>query len=462
MKKKMILILAGTACICLTGCGKQAKELAESYDGNRSHSVEISYGIENAVSIEVKTDVDEGNAHGTMAVAGTVPKSAEFYRDGNMSYVYDADNEYWTASEDSTITDLAFLFTGLEPDSFPDEKVKYDRKAGAYVVKQSFDDFMETGEYMEMAALFGEMGIAAGGGSDEEYVTYMFDKDGSLMSVTADSPVSINVKFIFREQDITVPDGVKESALPADISMDFTDVYEEISESSSGNSSAGHTSSGNTSSGKGVDPGFVINYEGNTDPGMTVSGSGYESVDPGMVMDSDDVTDNKSGTKMPESSHSSDDGDHSGTDSGTGYGTYEDNPLTDQGNEWQAAFGDTGWEFTTDDYTENHMEAKNSQYPGAVFTVYGADENKNTSAYDIIKYGFCDYNIDCHDAQAYPPFAWNGVTFGASADEIKKVWGEPAVTYEGNEDTAYRYLMDGTEIIFYVNSNGLCQVSFSR
>lgn len=461
MKKKTILILAGTACICLTGCGKQAKELAGSYNGTRPHNVEISYGIENMVSVEVKTDVDDGKAHGTMAVAGSVPKSAEFYRDGDVSYIYDADHEYWTVSGDSIITDMAFLFTELEPDSFPDKKVKYDRKAGAYVVKQSFDDFMETGEYMDMTALFGEMGIAAGGGSDEEYVTYMFDKDGSLMSVSADSPISIDVKFIFRDQDITVPDGVKESAQPTDISMDFTDVYEEMPESSTGTSSAGHASSGSTSSGKSVDPGFIINYEGNTDPGMAVSGSGYEDIDPGMVMDSDDITDNKSGTKMPESGSGSDE-DHSGTASGTSYGTYEDNPLTDSGNEWQAAFGNTGWGFITDDYTENHMEAKNPQYPGAVFTVYGADENKNTSAYDIIKYGFCDYSIDCHDAQAYPPFAWNGITFGASADEIKRVWGEPAVTYDGSEDTAYRYLMDGTEIIFYVNSNGLCQVSFSR
>lgn len=460
MKKKIILTAAGIACICLTGCGKQeVRELAGSYNGTVPHSIEIEYGIKNTASINIKADVNKNAAHGNLAIAGTVPKSAEFYRDDATSYIYDADLEYWTASEDGIITDLAFLFDGLDPGLFPDEKVKYDKKEKAYIIKQPFDSFMMSQDYMDMTALLGEMGIASGGGSDEEYVSYAFDKEGNLLSVAADGSIKIDVRFAPSEQTIEIPDGVKTSAKTTDFSMDFADIYEPASESASG-SSSGNTASSSGSGTAGaddisgtassIDPGFVVNYEGNIDPGMAMGSAGQEDIDPGMVVEPDTGTDNA------DSSY------NEGTAAGTGYGSYNDQSLSDSGNEWASTFGDTGWGFTTDDYTESYLKSENPQYPGAVFTVYGQNKNEDTSAYDIIKYGFCDYDIDCRNTKAYPPFSWNGLTFGASAEEIKNVYGEPNVTYTGDDDTAYRYFMEEGELIFFVNNNGLGRVSFSR
>ena len=445
MKKNIILALSGLVCICLTGCGRQAKEIFTSSNMQGTpHSVEIEYGIENVVSVTVKADIKESRVQGNMAVAGQVPKSAEFYREDDTSYVYDTDLEYWTGTKDGIITDMAFLFDSLDPELFPDEKVKYDKKQKAYIIKQPFEDFVSTQDYTDMAALLSEMGIATGGSSDDAYVYYAFDKEGHLTSVTADAPIKMDIRFTPFELDVEIPEGVKESAVVSDFCISFEDIYEMMAESSYG--TAGGTPTGNTGTASSIDPGFIIDYEGDMDPGMAAGSSSYENIDPKMLI--------RPGTGEGYEDHEY---------QGNGYGEYDGNGLSDAGNEWAAAFGDSGWKFTTDDYTENCMKAENPQYPGSVFTVYGADESHETSAYNIIKYGFYSYDIDCHKADEYPPFAWNGVTFGAQAAQIEAAYGEPDVTYDGDGETVYRYFLEHGDIMFFLREGrGLDRVTFSR
>ena len=46
---------------------------------------------------------------------------------------------------------------------------------------------------------------------------------------------------------------------------------------------------------------------------------------------------------------------------------------------------------------------------------------------------------------------WGGITFGATADDVISVYGQPDYTYSGDMFTTYEYDIDSdTEITFYV------------
>ena len=76
------------------------------------------------------------------------------------------------------------------------------------------------------------------------------------------------------------------------------------------------------------------------------------------------------------------------------------------------------------------------------------------------------YSIDVSSAENKPEMTWNGLTWGASAEDIVKAYGEPDDKYEGSVYDLYEYttLPDIDSVIkFYVyhsdsHDTGLQQV----
>lgn len=113
-----------------------------------------------------------------------------------------------------------------------------------------------------------------------------------------------------------------------------------------------------------------------------------------------------------------------------------------------------GWEMEKD-FDGIFVPASNSKYDGADLCLYG---RKNpVTVDDLSSGGVWGYDIDiayCGTSQ-FPAFSIGGITWGASADDVKSVFGTP-----GDEISTSFYssvmtyeLQDGTEVEFKVTEN---------
>lgn len=491
MKKKfLILPVAAMASLVLSGCSvslsiggpSSASDVIEKYNAlmeeslNYHTDMDLNFNIsakaeglsiELPISMGLSADVLDDNLHGdmnlSMSLMGeSMEEFTEIYVDGRRKvnvYTYDSDSGQWIISKEKGGTELACGFNDIDPEDFKTAEMEKDKRSDTYVITQSFADFAENGSmydaledtYDDMADM---MDMDADDFLDEwkdAKVIYVFDKDYYLTSVSVegceysgkisedgtsiDVSVSLELAFAFsdygkiRESDVEVPDKVKDAAVPAP-QIDDIDEYD-------------ITDTENiTMTPEEIDPGFVKEPEENTDPKFVMTAPD-EEIDPGFSVSP--VTQND----KPKTSDDK-------------YGSYNGIPLAGIGDDWNTTFGADGWRFDNVDGEFSFMSAVNSKYEDATLYVYNR-KRANTASADILNNGIYGYDIDCSFASIYPPMTWNGITFGASAEDIIKAYGSPDFTYEGSMYTSYEYSMYGSmEIEFYVYpDDGLKRVNVS-
>lgn len=123
--------------------------------------------------------------------------------------------------------------------------------------------------------------------------------------------------------------------------------------------------------------------------------------------------------------------------------------ITTQGDVFETTFGADGWEWDGEE-GYSFVVCENSKYEDAELYLYN-ETRTDTTWNDISTYGSYGYSIDCSFSDSHPAMTWGGITFGATADDVISVYGQPDYTYSGDMFTTYEYDIDSdTEITFYV------------
>lgn len=446
MRKTKLFTLSLAAILAagsLAGCGKtKAPEMPsaviERYvdlmeaTKNYHADMEMKFNIQakgDGLSVDLpihmglSADMLDEQMHGNMDLSLSfmgqdVAEAYEVYIDGDTSYVQDSGNGDWTILEDEEGNEgLAFAFSDMKAADF--ENAKLEIKDDEYIITQSFEDFAATGDTYDMLEdVYG--GMAENLGVDSESflddwktadVIYTFDKDFYLISASVencrysgtvedngtklDMDVSLDLSFKFSDygkiekSDVEVPEKIRQSAVHSEeLELNFED--DEIDEDLLN------------------EP--AIPYEGeDLDPGFSVT--------PAVA---DDVL-----------------------------GSYNGTPLSALGDKWDV-FENDGWRLNNDDGAFIFVTAENPKYEGVDLYIYN-ESRADATAEDILKDGCFSYDINCALGKALPPMTFNGVTFGASVDDVIAAYGEAYELYEGTLYNAYTYDMGGdTSMTFFV------------
>lgn len=489
MKKKLLALFLSTAmCLITAGCSvsipgigsnvSSASDVIEKYvehiDGSCNYHTDMdmeigiladAQGMEIDLPIELSlsADVLDGNVHGDMEMSMSfmnqnMEQSMEMYLESgkrkSTMYIYDPEQGYWTVSEDAKNAEAALSFGSIDPDDFEDAEMKYDKDKKTYTVIQEFGDFAESNSVYDMVdEMYGDMSSMMSMDSndildawEDAEVIYVFDKDFYLLSVTVDGceysgtisedgmtvDLSVTLDFEFEfsdygkieDSDVEVPSKVKKSAVPS-VTIDTED--------------GGVDEDGNPLFGQpdesfgGYDDDEPFSYSEDTKPeiGVTTPEEMHgqtnpesEIKDPGLITQA-----------MPATAE---------------LGAYNGIALTAYGDDWNATFGADGWNFANDDGEYTFMSAENPKYKDAVLYVYNSRRNDTTRA-DILNNGSYGYSIDCRYSSTYPDMTWNGITFGATAEDIFASYGNPDYSYDGTSYVMYQYdITDDIEMEFYV------------
>lgn len=135
-------------------------------------------------------------------------------------------------------------------------------------------------------------------------------------------------------------------------------------------------------------------------------------------------------------------------------GTFNGVDFTCNGDSWDATFGADGWELidNVDNYT--FIVAENEKYGDYAELYLYNKKYENTSKEDILTDGIYGYDLDfggVEDLSVIPDISWKGIKLGASAEDIKAVYGEPSYTYNGTMYDSYTYeISNRTEIEFQI------------
>lgn len=517
IKKKFVALFLSTA-ICLTtaGCSvsipgigsnvSSASDVIEKYVENMEGScnyhtdMDMEIGIsadaqgmkiDLPIELSLSADVLDGDMHGDMNMSMSfmgqdMDQSMEMYvesgKHGSTMYTYDSEFGYWMMSEDDKNAEAALSFGGLDPDDFEDAKMEYDKDKKAYTVTQEFGDFVDSNSVYDM---IGEMYDDMSGMMSMDYndildawedaeVIYVFDKDFYLSSVTVDGceysgtmsedgtdvdltvTLDLEVKFSdygeIEDSDVEVPKKVKKDAITS-LPFDTEDGgLDENGNPLFGNQD--HICDGGLD--KDGNPLF-----GNQDESF----GGYDDDD---AFSYPEASKPEIGVTTPEEMHGRTDIDDPGlTTQGfpatAELGAYKGIGLTAFGDSWDETFGADGWSFANDDGEYSFMSAENPKYKDAILYVYNFSRENTTHA-EIMDNGFYGYSIDCAFSSTYPDMTWNGLTFGASAEDIFGCYGNPDDSYTGNMYTMYQYdIGNNIEMEFYVYPDkGLQRVMVSN
>lgn len=446
MKKLKLFTLSLAAILAagsLAGCGKKkepevASAVIERYvdlmesTKNYHADMEMDFNIQTKgqglsfelpIHMGLSADVLDDRMHGNMdlnlsLMGQDMTETYEVYIDGDTSYVQDFGSNKWTILENNEDDDsLAFAFSDMEADDF--KNAGLDVTNDEYIVTQSFADFAASGDTYDMLEdVYGGMTESLGIDSESflkdwntANIVYTFDKDFYLLSAvvencqysgtvedegtTLDMDVSLDLSFKFSDygkvekSKVEVPEKIRKSAIRSE-ELELELKEEEIDEDLLNQPAAPYD-------GEDVDPGF--------------------SVDPVVK---DDVL-----------------------------GSYDGTPLSCLGDDWNI-FKNDGWELDENDGAFIFVTAENSKYEGVDFYVY----NKNRAdavAEDILKDGCFGYDVNVSFGKTMPPMTWNGITFGASVNDVTAAYGESYELYQGTLCDSYTYDMGGeTTITFYV------------
>lgn len=128
-------------------------------------------------------------------------------------------------------------------------------------------------------------------------------------------------------------------------------------------------------------------------------------------------------------------------------GAYDGTPIPLNGGNWDI-LGDYGWEFTNDNGMAYQI-VKNPDYEDVELHLFNRNRADATRD-DIIVNGFYGYDVICAPGTSVP-MTWNGITFGASEDDIVAAYGNNHAQYEESDYTSYKYSIDeDTDLTFYV------------
>ena len=123
-------------------------------------------------------------------------------------------------------------------------------------------------------------------------------------------------------------------------------------------------------------------------------------------------------------------------------------------------FTDDGWKPDDDEGRYTFVEFENNKYDDGELQLYAKDMKENAMLEDVLD-GVHGYYLNVGECGgALPDASWNGLTWGASADEIKEKYGEPTYTHEGYIYTALEYTFPAKDkITFYVWNPGQGEIT---
>lgn len=135
-------------------------------------------------------------------------------------------------------------------------------------------------------------------------------------------------------------------------------------------------------------------------------------------------------------------------------GTYQGTEL-DVITPW-SVFEADGWTFDeSTDGKYSFVIAENEKYPAVTLRLYNRSRMDATSK-EIVENGCYGYSISSVDStSAYPDMSWEGVSFGASREEVEAVFGEPILTSDSGS-----YGSTAEAITYYADGQGSVQITF--
>ena len=152
--------------------------------------------------------------------------------------------------------------------------------------------------------------------------------------------------------------------------------------------------------------------------------------------DSSSSSSSKGGQYKSAETYTKEDHDNAGEDL---LGSLDGKALTFD-SKWDDTFGKDGFEFDSDEGNFSYF-ASSDDYEGVSLTVwfYCLDDEKDVKVEDIKNDGMKAYIIDASHAENKPEMTWKGLTWGASAEDIIKAYGEPDDKSETSLYDSYRY-----------------------
>ncbi len=143
------------------------------------------------------------------------------------------------------------------------------------------------------------------------------------------------------------------------------------------------------------------------------------------------------------------------------FGAYNGHSISIGSNDW-SIFSNDGWKFDNEDGAYIFMSAINDKFENAEMYVYDATWDNGITSSDIINHGFYSYSINCmymDKNQERPNMTFNGITFGASLDELLSAYGEPDKINDMSYSTEYVYVVsqdsiNNIELQFYIANDG--------
>lgn len=459
MKNKLLSFIVCSALVVgtLTGCSMPfgEKVTAESLLEQSINQEREKIDMDLKLVLDAEMDMSELGANGTMSMAmkmdanmqatkeyghmkGDIEVSLlgmnmneemEMYYDydDEVLYNYDAENDVWTYSDLDDSANISGI-SDMDIDVFDDLKLEEHKKGNDYVVTATVD-------YEDMSDVMGsDMDLEDMMSSDEMEdmkmdVKMTFDeksKELRTMSFTIDMDEVEGVEFnefsieiTFNEIDddfkVKIPKSVKSGAVKEDTNGGDIDIWTD-QEDDWGDSD--------------------ILTPATMDPELPT-----ETTQPVVEP-----------STQPVVSGSDTFGSYNGTSFGIG------TPLS--------TFKNDGWKIEwEDDDAGIFVSYINDKYDGASLYLYG-NKDKITDS-DLAVSGVYGYSMDISYCEGgiYPSMTWSGLTWGASLDDIKAVYGESTYGYNSTSyDTLTYEATDGTELTFYVSKdnqwgpNGLSRV----
>ena len=448
MKRKLAIILSTTMILtsALTGCTKdsgdegsssssskggkykKAEDLIEAYTKEDHDNMKMNMDI--GVNAVISSDGTEfkipATLKGDMEVAkeashGNMEMSVEFMGESQkMSY------EMYTgtkSSSDGVSIDVSALNEILENDAFKDADLSY--KKGEYTMTVSIEELLESKDIKDKISDLSDSVSSLGidedtvndmikSAADSEMV-YVFDDDLNMTKFTIkDMKLKTSMEQDGYSMDIEVElNATVECSDFGKVDEDDVKVPDEVVDEASESSSE--------------------SFDDILDAG-DADDADDESDDDDDYIVNDDV--DRSDFKAKEDVLGSIDGKTLSVDS-----------------KWDDTFGKAGFEFDSDE-EEYTISASSDDYESVYLHIYGLDwDEEIVKVEDIKKDGMGGYSIDVSWAEDKPEMTWNGLTWGASAEDIVKAYGEPDYKYEGSMYDTYEYStlpdIDST-IEFYV------------
>ena len=146
------------------------------------------------------------------------------------------------------------------------------------------------------------------------------------------------------------------------------------------------------------------------------------------------------------------------------FGSINGVELTDQVNDFNSTFGADGFTFHIDSTGKYNTQGilENEKYPDLTAFITSKSEDNGTNE-SFQKDGFYGYSVAGEGrAEKKPDMEWGGLTWGASEDDIKAVYGEPTYRFDSDMYDVLEYrCSDTTTLRFDVYHEGAEFVSYA-